>query len=442
MKRTAAVLSLLLLTSCSAETTVQLPQTNIAEVTSVAETVPAETDFSTAAAYEAEAAENTQTQISHVPAESTQTQISFVPPENAADAAILDLENVMGEDLSFLSDCTQLKRLYISGFDGDMTELCETLSYIDGLEVLTLSDVHFSDERANQLILSERNTLVRYEHVSGYGDDTVPEGVGAALDYPVIYNGDSLFGLWLYNNTDNQITVNNISMERYYDGRWQSEPFKDGSTSVEADIVIEPYKNIADGMLDCWIYRNPFDIALVEDMFCYDTAPAGRYRLVFETDSGSFERDFMVKGANELSALTDEQRAVFEAAVQAEEKYFDTSGELTAEQAAEYKSADEFIEKNCGCFTRNLAMRKLSYHNYLDPVGNLQEALWGGGSNIMHAGSVYEVIESTDREVIIRENAAIWHGDFPQNLYYTMQTVKLVNTDSGWKADIFTTDLM
>ncbi len=241
------------------------------------------------------------------------------------------------------------------------------------------------------------------------------------------------------NYTDEPITVESIQINK--DGG-EVMKFANGESVLDIDLTVQPMHKT-----DYLLKAEDFDYSACESGIYHTVANVGlegyggtffinNGELHEETVEAVFNRDRRIPYTGIAPTfLTEEQQAVFAKACVRMEEFFWCDGCL-AESYAKINDADDFI----GLFTDTFAedyVRQIAQGLYIDEDGNLIAANGGRGSDISYFDHCFFPISSDEEQVTFKAVVVHCHGDNPYEVWFEEKNYHMVNTENGWRVDLF-----
>lgn len=239
------------------------------------------------------------------------------------------------------------------------------------------------------------------------------------------------------NYTDEPITVDSIQINK--DGG-EVMKFANGESVLEIDLTVQPMHKT-----DYLLKAEDFDYSACESGIYNTVANVGlegyggtffinNGELYEETVEAVFDRDRPYTGIAP-DFLTEEQQAVFAKACVRMEEFFWCDGCL-AESYAKINDADDFIGLFTDVFTEDY-VRQLAQGTYFDEDGELIAGGFGRGSDISYFDHCFFPISSDEEQVTFKAVVVHCHGDSPYNVWFDEKNYHMVNTENGWRVDLF-----
>lgn len=243
------------------------------------------------------------------------------------------------------------------------------------------------------------------------------------------------------NYTDEPITVESLQINKD-DGEVMK--FANGESVLDIDFTVQPMHKT-----DYLLKAEDFDYSACESGIYHTSASFGQesYDGTFfinngelheETVEAVFDRDRRIPYTGIAPTfLTEEQQAVFAKACVRMEEFFWYGGYL-AESYAETTTADDFIGLFTDVFTEDF-VRQRAQGTYIDENGNLIAADSGRGSDIFYVDHCFFPVSSDDEQVTFKAVVTLCHSDNPYDVSFEEKNYHMVNTEDGWRVDLFET---
>lgn len=239
------------------------------------------------------------------------------------------------------------------------------------------------------------------------------------------------------NYTDEPITVESIQINKD-DGEVMK--FANGESVLDIDLTVQPMHKT-----DYLLKAEDFDYSACESGIYHTVANVGlegyggtffinNSELHRETVEAVFDRDRSYTGIAP-DFLTEEQQAVFAKACARKQEFFWCDGYLPADYA-ETHTADDFIGLFTDVFTEDF-VRQRAQGSYIDGEGNLIAVDSGKGSNIFYVDHCFFPVSSDEKQVTFKAVVTLCHSDNPYNVSFEEKNYHMVNTENGWRVDLF-----
>ncbi len=243
------------------------------------------------------------------------------------------------------------------------------------------------------------------------------------------------------NYTDEPITVESIQINK--DGG-EVMKFANGESVLDIDLTVQPMHKT-----DYLLKAEDFDYSACESGIYHTVANVGlegyggtffinNSELHEETVEAVFNRDRRIPYTGIAPTfLTEEQQAVFAKVCVRMEEFFWCDGYLSADYA-ETHTADDFIGLFTDVFTEDF-VRQCAQGTYIDENGNLIAVDGGRGGNIFYVDHCFFPVSSDDEQVTFKAVVTLCHSDNPYDVSFEEKNYRMVNTEDGWRVDLFET---
>ena len=322
------------------------------------------------------------------------------------DAVIgIEVHNAQDADLSFISECKNLKRLTLLEYSGDIHSLIELLKAYN-IKSVSVCPVNYSSADA-KLLMTEFDGWVKYimddspwreldktptegfvfyvnpEIIPGYPEDEWESiTLEAKPSYEKGWKHKGELVCVFSNFTDEIRTADSVQIFRDYGDSFAEMPFSDGSTILQIDFSVDPGIET--------------DFVLTDDMFPYEKCEPGIYKAVFDCSGEKLEQTFFI---NYPYADNPDYQSYYELSLNF----------LTEEQNQLFKNTVAEIN---------------------------DEISFGRGHARTVFGACFEPLYSDENEVLFK-NTVIHAYEYSYFIWFEELNYHMVRTDDGWKFDNF-----
>ncbi|MBD5138572.1 MAG: hypothetical protein HDT24_04605 [Ruminococcus sp.] len=351
---------------------------------------------------------------------------------NLKNLSAVSIENPNVPLVEMFSENHNVTKIELVKFDGDISEYLDVLK---GFDIVSIDAVRYSG-KDSALIYSELSEAsVKYEKNSDRLFDLPTDGIALSSSVCVLPSGKDNFDTYWTLPDELIVGIDNFTdidqslekFELFYLSGEGDEPviFRNGESFLTPEITVSAHGETT--------------FTLDGNMFDYQNAENGIYRVRLTFESDTAESEFVIANSDGSEFLTEEQREMLDKTYELSKKYFYDLwiySDCWGSPREQKDISDEAVKTLCECYTYDYVVNHADRF-YINSDGSLNDVSGDRSGSYVYVGTLFSPVFISNDRVDFKTTVINFHGDNPYFVWFDELNYRMIKTKDGWRFDKF-----